>query len=159
MKILFALMLIPLVSSGPGCCSRETAQKAPQESDAAGPAGREAIVREPHPTPPAETTLKRNGASVAALVESVSVLGDDMYTLFVRLDSAVAIEGMDSPAVQGQWLTLSPGYVLDEKGQIDRSNERNKRLMSLRSLKQGDQFKGRITLEKKNGWVLVDVEQ
>ena len=155
MKILFPLMLMSLVFIGPGCTTQKPAQKA----DDTGSPGRETITRDPQALPQEGTTLRRNGASISALVESVSLLEDDMYTLFVRLDSAVAIEGMDSPAVQGQWLTLSPGYVLDEKGHVDRSNDRNKRLMSLQSSKQGDQFKGKITLEAKKGWVLVDVEQ
>jgi hypothetical protein len=154
MKILYPLAVVSLIAMGQGCSPRGSTER----PESAAPSSREAKTNDAQPTAEEGTSIKRNGASVSALVESVSTLENDMYTLFVRLDSAVAIEGMDSPAVQGQWLNLTPGYLLDEKGEIDRSNDRNKRLMSLRSASQGDEFKGKITFEGKKGWVLLDVE-
>jgi hypothetical protein len=155
MKILFPLMLMFLVSTGPGCSSQR--QALATDSPASSVYG--TMTPDRQPGPQQGTAIKRNGANVIMLVESVSVAREDMFTLFVRLDSAVAIEGMDSPAVPGQWLTLSPGYILDAKGNIDRSIDRNKRLMSLQSARQGDLFRGMISFEGKNGWFLLDVEK
>lgn len=152
MKILFVITLVALAAIVTGCCSSQKMEKTGSSVPD--------TQRHPGQTPPGEgTSIKRNGAAVTAVVESVAVIDGDRYRIFVRLDAVTAAEGMDSPAEQGRRLVLSPEYALDWNGIVDHSNERNKRLLSLHSAKPGDKFRGTISMIARKGWVIVDVEK
>src|SRR5437660_11474231 len=106
-----------------------------------------------------DAAIKSNNMAVTAVVESVAVLDDVRYRLFVRVVSTDSHnEGMETVADSGRHMVLSPDYALDEQGKCDRSNERNKRLMTLLSAKGGDRIAGNISLLQNGGWVIVDIE-
>ncbi len=145
-----ALLALAVLTSLGGCCSTHRGEKALSE----------------HATPPqgnriagqGGAAIKRNAAEIVAVVDSVQGVDDMNYRLFVRLSSASGVEGMDSPASAGQSITLVPDYATDNQGNVDPSNARNKRLMSLHSAGKGDQIRGTISLLSK-GWVLVDARK
>jgi hypothetical protein len=148
-----SVLMLTLVLAGvaaSGCSSPKTEKVLPSRGDTAKSVNQTGT--------PEGTTLKRNAAEMAAVVESVEVSGDFRYRLTVRLTSLAAAEGTDTPSEQGQRLVLSPGYVFDANGAVDPSNERNRRLMALRSARPGDGVKGTISLTPEKGWVILDVE-
>jgi hypothetical protein len=101
--------------------------------------------------------IKSNAMAVTAVVESVAVIDDVHYRLFVRIISSDSrAEGMETVADSSRRMVLSPEYVLDEQGKCDRSNERNNRLVTLLSAKSGDRITGKISLLQDKGWVIVD---
>ncbi|SRR2546426_1112672 len=106
-----------------------------------------------------DAAIKSNAMAVTAVVESVAVLDDVRYRLFVRLLSTDSqTEGMEKVADSGRHMVLSPEYALDEQGKCDRSNDRNMRLMTILSAKPGDRIAGSISLLQNKGWVIVDLE-
>jgi hypothetical protein len=151
MEKILALLLVLLCSAGPGCSSSPAARSLSLVQDTARGAGKDGAPR--------ATSLKRNGGVFTAVIDSISLLDGFRYRLTVRLSSAAALEGVDAPSGQDARLELTPGYVLDENGIVDQSNERNKRLMTLRLARPGDEVTGKISLIPGKGWVILDVEE
>jgi len=106
-----------------------------------------------------DAAIKSNAMAITAVVESVAVLDDVRYRLFVSLISTDShTEGMETAADSGRRMVLSPEYALNAQGKCDRSNERNNRLMTLLSAKPGERITGKISLLQNEGWVIVDIE-
>jgi hypothetical protein len=151
MENFLALALVFLSVAGSGCSSPQTAKTLSSGQDTVRETGQDRELK--------TTSLKRNGGVFTAVIEAVTILDELRYRLTVRLTTMAALEGMDAPSGQGQHLDLSPEYVLDANGTVDLSNERNKRLMTLRSAKPGDEVTGKISLVPEKGWVILDVEE
>ncbi|HMD13367.1 MAG TPA: hypothetical protein VKI62_01935, partial [Bacteroidota bacterium] len=62
--------------------------------------------------------------------------------------------GFASP---GEHLTLIPQFVLTDSLTIDMTNARNLSLLSVRSLKKGNTFKGKISLNQQRSWILYEI--
>ena len=107
-----------------------------------------------------DAAIKSNAMAVTAVVESVAVLDDVHYRVFVRVISTDSrTEGMEAVADSGRHMVLSPEYALDGEGDWDRTSERNKRLLTLLSARPGDRIAGKLSLLKDKGWVIVDAEK
>ena len=124
----------------------DTAQKTPD---------RQNPVIEASPQP---TTFKANLSRIAGTVKSVALIDTFYFRLSARIDSATAIGEMPSFAEPGSEVTLAPQYINDSNGSVDVANERNKRLLYLRSLKEGAHFHGKIVRQPVGAWTIVDTD-
>jgi hypothetical protein len=62
-----------------------------------------------------------------------------------------------SMAMQNEVYLLTPGFVLNPQMNIEPENERNKDLISLVGLVEGDEFDAVISFNKTSGWIINEV--
>jgi len=106
---------------------------------------------------PRPTALRANATIIMAVVDSVAGGEGDNYRLSIYISKADPFKGMDSFAGAGQHLTVSPDYLLDDSGAVEKIDERNRKLISLKSAQPGDVFGGTISMNANGAWVLVEV--
>ena len=150
MKLIILLFLVPLMMFVVGCRSSESVQKSQeQHSDTTR------VVLQSLGVP---TTIMQNASNVTATVDSIILIDENRFRLFVTILSVEPKGGMASLAESNQKLELRPGYVLTDRGIIDGNDERNKNIMRLRLTHPGDSFAGTISLSMPGGWVLSRVD-
>lgn len=110
------------------------------------------------PSSPQPSAIKPNVTFIGAYIDSVHLLEGFNYRLFILVQTAIPVGGMESILEPGQHISAMPAYVVNEAGVIDITNERNKKLLELRSAKAGDVFLGQVSLTDKHGWVVTEVE-
>ena len=148
---LFSLILLAGIQLF--CCpSSQTSQ---QSHAIASQDSTTTISRPPKVSQP--TTIKPNVTIVHAVIDSIANIDDTQYRLFVRVTSVEPMEDLPSLVEPNQQLTLTPQYIATESGQIDLSQDVNKRLFDLRSARIGAKFIGRVALLDGGTWVLLDV--
>jgi len=112
------------------------------------------------PTPvvstPPPAAVKENLTLIGAVVTGIELKGDNVYILHLELRTAIPLGGTASLAEPGQSLVVHSGYRKDEQGEISLSQEPNKRLHDLRSLKEGEFVLGRISLGQDGIWYIMD---
>jgi hypothetical protein len=111
-------------------------------------------LRNDHPT-----TIKANISHITATVKSVVIVDTVNFHATVHIDSSSAIGEMASFAEPGAEISLSPRYFLEANGSIDIANDRNKRLVSLRSLSAGAMIHGKIVRTLNGIWEIVDLDR
>ena len=105
-----------------------------------------------HPTP---TVLQQNISSVEAAVDSVFLIDDYHYRVSVLIRALLPPDlGFVSP---GENLTLTPQFALTDSFTLDMMNKKNISLLSVRSLKKGNIFDGKISLNPQGSWILFEV--
>ncbi len=108
-------------------------------------------------SPNVHTTIKENAALIDATIDSLKVIDDFQYHLYIAITKVSSIGAMDNFVEVGQRITVQPNYVLDDAKRIDPSNVRNIRLHKLKKLKANDEFSGKIVLDGSGKWFLVDM--
>ena len=148
------ILLFGFVSSaiiGIGCHSPETMKQT--ASSGGGTTKPRAEAQESSPT-----IIKPNASLISAVIESLVIIDDLQYRIAVRINSSTSVAGMATLAEPGQQTVLSPQYLFSNDKSIETTSDRNKKLMTLRSAKPGDTFRGKISLSGEGKWVLVEVE-
>jgi hypothetical protein len=102
--------------------------------------------------------MKANISRVTATVKSIVIIDTVDFRISAHIDSSSAIGDMPVFAEPGAEIALTPRYVMEARGVVNISNERNKRLYSLRSLKEGAVFHGKIVRQSNGNWEIVDID-
>ncbi len=144
----FSCLLI--LSACSGCSSSSSSSD--RDGNPNGEASAPAVPRPPN-------VMKQNATAVQARIDSIAVSDSVSYRLAITIDSAAQVGGIDSFAEAGQQISVAPDYVTDEHGKLEASNDRNRRLMAVRTLRAGDRLRGIVSLRSTGGWVLTDVLQ
>lgn len=95
---------------------------------------------------------------IVACVDSLNMIDSLSFSLSLSIIDVKHREGMESLAEGGQALTARPQFVLDSSGRPEPEDERNKRLLSLRSVQQGDTIRATISLNPSAGWVILNTD-
>lgn len=103
----------------------------------------------------APNAVQQNISSVEAVVDSVFLIDEQQYKVSVLIRSLLLPEG--GFASPGEHLTLTPQFVLTDSSAVDMSNPKNLSLLSVRSLKKGNSFKGKISLNQQRSWILYEI--
>ena len=150
-NILFTILILVFIA--PRCRSSKQTM---QEETSSPSADSSSAVSRPGIAQP--TKITQNISAIEAVVDTIVIVTELQYDAHIFLNSSTPIRGTMSVAEAGQRLVVSPQFVADEHGQIDVNNPLNKSLLSLRSAKPGQSFKGRISINRRGGWVLLGVE-
>jgi hypothetical protein len=159
--LLLALLVIALIGCHPAATTTMRPSPAiagnanpPPKTAAAPPATDSNAHAAPQPIP-----IKANVSHVNATVVLVSLLDSLDYNLSIRINDAQQVGDMVTLAEPGMTIGLKPRFLLDNDGDVDTTNERNVRLLSVRSLKTGNDFHGKVSQQAPGIWMLVDVDQ
>lgn len=106
-------------------------------------------------TPP---SIVPNVTLIGAVITAIAIVDEFQYTLDVELRTAIPEGHSPSIAEPGQRVRVVPSYRLDEQRAVVMSDERNKRLMDVRSKNVGDFLLGKIVLSNDGTWYLIDTE-
>jgi len=105
-----------------------------------------------HPTP---NVLQQNISSVEAVVDSIMLIDDQHYRASVLIRALLPPDnGFVSPGANH---ILTPQFVLTNSFTLDMTNKKNISLLSVRSLKRGNVFDGKISLNPQGSWILFEV--
>jgi hypothetical protein len=170
-KILFMyLFALVILLNGFGCKNSEAVRNARAPNDTLDPPpsaaaqAADTIKQSAADTlPPAQhgipvTAMKPNISRVTATVKSIVIIDTVDYRISAHIDSSAAIGDMPGFAEPGAEIALTPRFILEAHGLVNISNERNKRLYFLRSLKEGAVFNGKIVRQPNGDWEIVDIE-
>jgi hypothetical protein len=102
------------------------------------------------------TAIKPNMSLIGAVITDIILVDEFNFRIGVELRTAVPDGQFESLAEPGQSLRLVPQFRMSDGGMIDRDDERNKRLLEIRSRGAGDFLFGKITLGQDHVWYLVD---
>lgn len=137
MKILIIYVLLFLSFFLINSCSKKEAQ---QEKDKIKP-----------------TTIQDNRSIVSAKILSIQKKHIEDYTLKIRLIEVNEDPNFPNFASPGDEIIVTPNFYLDDSGKISNQDDRNERLFSLTSNKEGDTVNLILTYELKKGWLILDI--
>lgn len=151
MNIIFILLLVSFVLLNVGCCSSNASNSGENLRQKTTN-----VVSSPvkHSQP---TAIKSNAVKIEAVVDSVTIVDEIDYQLYITISSILPVEGSETIAETGQHLIVTPEFYKEGNREIDKRHERNMKLLKLRDIKQGDRFKGIISLNSNGRWILIDV--
>ncbi|MBI4811412.1 MAG: hypothetical protein HY800_08260 [Ignavibacteriales bacterium] len=152
MNIIFILLLVSFVLLDVGCCSSNASNSGENLEQKTTN-----VVSSPvkHSQP---TAIKSNAVKVEAIVDSVTIVDEIDFRLFITVSSISVVEGSETIAeTGGQHLIVTPEFYKEGNRKIDKRHERNMKLLKLRTYKQGDRLQGIISLNSNGRWILVDV--
>jgi hypothetical protein len=144
-------MFIILMMGGLHCRSSEPAKQNPSLFV-------DTTTTSVHPAVKPPAAIVQNVSTVEAVIENIDLVDDVHYTLGIFIVSSSPMNGRVSIIEPGQRVTVSATYVTDASGTVDPKNERNASMLSLRTVKPGVSFKGKIMLDQRGGWSLTEVE-
>lgn len=150
MNLILYINLIFLFVISYSCCSSDKSKEYKNTNDTTLSLVQDSLLN-------VHTTIKENAALINATIDSLKVVDDFQYQLYIAITKVSSIGAIDNFAEVGQRIKVQPNYVLDEVKRIDPSNVRNKRLQTLKKLKANDEFSGKIVLDGSGKWFLVDV--
>jgi len=135
-----------------GCCTTESPKKA--EAPLLDSA---TTVVPAKPTQP--TAIAQNVSRVKAVVEEVTVVDNTQFSVRIFILTSEPVSGKYSLIEPEQRVTVYPEFrYADAGGDIDKDEPRNKKLLALREAQVGQSFMGKITIDKRGIWKLVEVE-
>jgi hypothetical protein len=102
--------------------------------------------------------VKPNRTLIGAIILAIDTTDQPNYTVDIELRTAIPDRESDSLVEPGQRLRVVPSYKTDDRGVVDGNDERNRRLMEVRSRKVGDFLFGKITMSRDSTWYLIDTE-
>lgn len=102
--------------------------------------------------------IRPNASLVSGIINSIDLIDSLQFRLSLQISSSLPAGSMESFAEIGQEVVASPQFYLGEGGTMDLFNERNQRLLKVRDAKSGDMFIGKICLDGKGRWLIVEVE-
>ncbi len=105
------------------------------------------------------TAIQENQSTVTAKVQEINLEDDNNYTIKAKILNVEENPAYTSMAVKESIYKLIPGYVLNDKNEIDFKSykEKNAGLLHLSKLKPGDEFKAIIFMGKNNSWYIQKV--
>ena len=151
MKLFFHVIFLLVLAAGAGCrSSRGTKETPPAETQSQTPPG------SPASSP---TVVAQNISNIEAVVEELQDFGATQFNLKIFVISSNPVNGRVSVVEAGQRIFVTPQYYADSTGKVNFEEARNKRLMSLKLLKTGQAFKGKIAINRQGSWNIVDVDE
>lgn len=145
----FLFICIAIVVAG--CCSSNTVQKSGEVSTdttktaLSTPAPRQAIVQ--------------NVSRVDAVIEAISLIDKTQYSLKLFILKSEPVTGKFSLIEPEQRVTVYAQFTFIENGAVvDTANVKNQKLLALRTANVGESFRGKISIDQKGMWRLVEVE-
>lgn len=103
--------------------------------------------------------IKQNVSLIEAVIDSVIHIDDTRFTLSLTVRSTREIEeDLPSLAEPGQKITVTPEFLPGGEKEIDLKDDRNRRLLALRSATSGTLVRGRVSLIAPGRWILADIE-
>lgn len=101
--------------------------------------------------------ISSNSSRIVVVVDSLQILDEERFKLFATLVSEVE-ENSESPTPDiSKKLELLSDYYLDDNGKIDRSHERNIRLLRIRNFTNGDKIEIRIMRDELGALHILDL--
>jgi len=135
-----------------GCCTTESPKKAD-----APPLDSITTVAPVKPTQP--TAIAQNVSRVKAVVEGVSLIDHTQFSVKIFIITSEPFSGKYSLIEPEQRVTVYPEFrYADAGGTIDKDEPRNKKLLTLRDAQVGQSFMGKITIDNRGLWRLIEVE-
>lgn len=161
MKYIIPLLLVIFSLSFFNCHTKNAVHK--DTIGTARPADTTAVTIKPpddaaHQNAAGAQIIQANISRVIGTVKKVDLLDSLYYRITIAIDSSFAMGDQASLAERGQEVTVTPRFVEDVRGGVDTTNERNKRLLSLRSLSTASPFRGKISLLGQGKWIVVDID-
>lgn len=150
MRTFLSLLLIIILFHHLGCKSTDSSSKSESTPGTDTPQ---------HPSSPSvqPTALKPNSSTITATVDSIMILDDVQYRLAIHTTSVEPVGDLASLAEAGQNLVVMPSFVSTDDGKADLTNDRNKKLLAVRSAKKGDVIRGRVSLNRDGKWFLTEI--
>lgn len=102
--------------------------------------------------------VKPNLTLIGAIILAIDTTDHPHYSVDIELRTAIPDSQSESFVEPGQQLRVVPSYKFDDRGVVDVNDERNRRLMEVRSRKVGDFLFGKITMSRDSTWYLLDTE-
>ena len=100
-----------------------------------------------------------NVTRVEAVVERITIESNYQFSVTVFVVKADPVVGRYSIVEPQQRVTLQPEFhVSGPSGSVDMEAPRNKKLLSLRDAQVGHSFTGKIAIDQKGIWRLLEVE-
>jgi|GEM_PF-2583798 len=146
-KVHYAFLFCVLGATG--CFASKTAD---QSQHSVNDSTAVAAFPESHHAPNA---VQQNISSIEAVVDSVLLIDEQQYKVSVLVRTLLLPEG--GFASPGEHLMLTPQFVLTDSSTVDMMNPKNLSLLSVRSLKKGNMFKGKISLNQQRSWILYEI--
>jgi hypothetical protein len=139
-KNLFFIGLLAFLSS---CCANVSEEKSDVSNSGT-------VLRSP-------TSIAINRSVVAAKVEEVFNSENGSYIVKALVTHVDEDPSYQSLAMPGRTYNLIPNFQLDENKKVIADSEKNKSLISISKLKEGDEFKAVIFFDNMNGWFIQNV--
>lgn len=146
-----SIIFIILILGGISCRSSEPPKQNPPAIPDTTKTAATVNIKQP-------AAISQNVSNVEAVIERIELIDDVHYNLGIFIVSSSPVNGRVSIVEPGLRVSVSAVYVTDAAGTVDAKNEKNASLLSLRSAKPGVSFKGKIMLDQRGGWRLVEVE-
>ena len=152
MKNIVPFVIVCLWISIAGCCSSESSQKSTQLiPDTTKPA----VFSKPAQSP----AIVQNVSRVDAVIDALTIIDNTQYSLTIFVVKSEPVSGRFSLIEPEQRVTIYPEFVFTGAGGVvDGNNPRNKKLLALREAQVGQSFRGKITIDQRGLWRLIEVE-
>ncbi|HEV8537503.1 MAG TPA: hypothetical protein VGR15_01155 [Bacteroidota bacterium] len=151
MKLIYFFIIT--VNALYGCRTSESSQKPAAETPDTARTASAAVE-------PKRPAVVQNVTRVEAVIEKVTALDDVHFTLSLFIVKSDPVTGRYSLIEPQQRVTVHPEFqVSGDSGSVDTNNAQNKKLLSLRDAQTGHLFTGKICIDQRGVWKLLEVER
>lgn len=102
-------------------------------------------------------SIQINKSIVKIQVKSIDKKEETDFTIKGLILYVIEDPAYPSMAIKNEVYLLTPGFVLNPQMNIELDNEKNKNLLSLNSLTEGDEFDAVISFNKTSGWIINEI--
>lgn len=136
-----------------GCCSSKTVQKSSSTlTDTTS-----ATVPAPAPAP--RQAIVQNVSRVDAVIEAINLIDKAQYSLKIFVLKSEPVSGKFSLVEPEQRVTVYAQFTYALNGtDVDTSSVKNQKLLALRTATVGDTFRGKISIDQRGMWRLLEIE-
>jgi len=151
------IVVFAFVLTGFVCKSGDTVK---QTTSLPKPGTDSTTVPQPNVAPIVEnrTALKANATRVVGVLSKIDTVDNLNFRVTIHVDSVFAIGEMPSLADAGQDLSAHPKFIRDLHGLVDITNERNRRLLTLRHKPAGAPFRGIVSMQTAGFWAIMETD-
>lgn len=108
------------------------------------------------PTNSQVTTIKENISFVTARILEINRKSDTDYSLKILILESNSDESLPNFAVINEEINAKPRFILNENGNIDFNDSRNKKLIELSKSRKDEIVNLTLTRTLKEGWLILD---
>ena len=149
MNGIISCLVLGVAISVAGCCGSKTVQKTSEASTDTTSASA--------PTPAPRQAIVQNVSGVDAVIEAISLIDKTQYSLKIFVLKSEPVSGKFSLIEPEQRVTIYAQFVY-AGNEVDTSNAKNQKLLALRTANVGESFRGKISIDQKGMWRLLEVE-
>ncbi|HTK83230.1 MAG TPA: hypothetical protein VL633_13165 [Bacteroidota bacterium] len=151
MNGIFSFLLLCIALAVSGCCSSKTVQKSGEASTD--------TTKAAVPTPAPRQAIVQNVSRVDAVIEAINLIDKAQYSLKIFVLKSEPVTGKFSLIEPEQRVTVYAQFTLIDNGAVvDTANVKNQKLLALRTANVGESFRGKISIDQKGLWRLLEVE-